>query len=62
MDLEAAKLINGRICRYAMLAAFGCLLLTAAILIGASLQPSAHDDVAAISTTGLSHTPNPGQL
>lgn len=47
MDLEAAKLINGRICRYAMLAAFGCLLLTAAILITATLlQPSTHNDVA----------------
>jgi formate/nitrite transporter FocA (FNT family) len=42
MDLEAAKLTNGRLCRYAMLAALGCLLLTAAILLAVSVhQPSA---------------------
>lgn len=38
MDLEAAKLVNGRICRYAMVAALSCLLLTAAILLAASLH------------------------
>lgn len=48
MDLEAAKLINGTICRYAMLAAYGCLLLTAVIILVSSLgsNPSTGSDVA----------------
>lgn len=38
MDLEAAKLSYGRMSRYAVMAAFVCLLLTATFLIAASLR------------------------
>ena len=53
MDLEAAKL-NGKICRYAMVAALSCLLLTAAILLATSLhQPSESLDVVQLSPSIL---------
>ncbi len=38
MDLEAAKLSYGRTTRYAVTAAFVCLLLTATFLIAASMK------------------------
>jgi hypothetical protein len=38
MDLEAAKLSYGKTSRYAMGAAFVCLLLTATFLIAASMK------------------------
>lgn len=38
MDLEAAKLSYGRTSRYAVTAAFVCLLLTATFLIAASMK------------------------
>lgn len=48
MDLEAAKLLSGNICRYTMIAALGCLLLAALILVRVSLSsnPMLKDDVA----------------
>lgn len=38
MDLEAAKLFSGNISRYTMIAALGCLLLAALILVTVSLS------------------------
>jgi len=60
MDLETAKLINGRLGRHAMLAAFGFLLATAAIIIATTLRDPALNDVAlyAPAEAALSDAPH----
>lgn len=40
MDLEAAKLFSGNVGRYTMIAAIGCLLLAALILLTVPLTPN----------------------